>query len=366
MTSSGSTEKPSLSLSLRQGTTKDSSSLQLNRESSGVNRLEIITLQTSRPVALVCSGLDGPRQKLYLPDALQSGFLELVEDGTENVVKFEPGEPQTITPRTIPPKPSPQQYPDWVKIPIDSTNPIYKETLRPNKTYTLRLSPTNGEAYAYYTETPSSSRLPIARSPTPTISLTIHDFPAPAVLFVQLSCPKTCHLSSNPPFVLTLTFSTSSPETLTLDKSRTPLSTFIFDFHGLDELLECTDLATGTQVEWPVAFGCFDFDPRPEFPADSDFVEVGPGQAWVFTHTVLENSNSEIGGLEALEVGKTYCARPARGCLGPFSRWKVGRKRALLAGSEGEKRARWEMDYIETGSLEVEVVGEPVVFTVVE
>jgi hypothetical protein len=370
MPSSSNTGKPLLSLSLRQGQTEDCYAFQLNRESSGLNSLEIITLETLRPVALVCSGLDGSSQKLHLLDALQSSFLELVEEGTEDVIRFESAEPRPIIPRTIPPKPSPQQWPDRVRILLDSTNPIWKETLTPSKTYTLRFSPTSGEAYAYYTDIPStdlpSQRLPIARCPIPTISLRAHNFPAPPLLFANLSIPETCHLSGTPPFVITLTFSTNSRETLTFDKSRTPLSSFIFDFHGIEDLIDCIDTSTGKQVDWPAAFGCFDFDPRPKFPADSDFVQLGPGQTWVFTHTVCPSSNSEIGGLEELEVGKTYSARPAGMCLTGFSRWKVGRKEDLLAGDEKEKKERWKMDYIQTGALRIEVGDEPVLFRVVQ
>jgi hypothetical protein len=117
-------------------------------------------------------------------------------------------------------------------------------------------------------------------------------------------------------------FSTTSAQTLTLDKSRTALTSCEFEFNGVGQLLTCKDTATGEQVDWPVAFGCFDGDPRPEFPDDADIVELGQNSVWRFEYTLRregeldESGSSSMGGLEALEIGRSYVAQIGQGVRG--------------------------------------------------
>jgi hypothetical protein len=372
-------DKPVLSLSLLQGSSSRNDAFQLNWKSfSGYNSLKVTTYETEREVTLVCSGLDdGDDRKLDFLGALQSGLLEVFEAGKDEALLFPSTGPCQLGHMNVPPRRSPQSPQINADIQTDSRDQTWKEVLQPGKTYELRLSESKGEAWAYYTDAghseaiPQSSKLTVTRDTSATIHFTVYSSPAPPTRSAKLLMPDTCHASGTPPFTLSIEFSTDSTQTLTLDKSRTPLTSFEFGFNSVDQLLDCKDAETGEEVDWPAAFGCFDGDPRPEFPDDDDFVEVGPDRVWRFEYTIRrdgdvdEKGATSMGGLEELEVGRSYKAQIAEG-IGGFSRWMYGKKENLLKGDMEEKKKRWEIDDTETGYLEAVVRGEPVLFKVVD
>jgi hypothetical protein len=372
-------DAPILSLSLLQGSSSGNDIFQLNWKSfSGYNSVKVTTFETEREVTLVCNGLDvGDNRKLDLREALQSGLIAVFEVGKDNALALpstgscQPGH------MNVPPRRSRQSPQIGADIQTDSRDQTWKEMFQPGKTYELRLSESKGEAWAYYTDAehseviPQSSKLTGTRDTSPTVRFTIRDSPAPPTLSAKLLMPETCHASGTPPFTLAIEFSTDSAQTITLDKSRTPLTSFEFGFNAVEQLLDCKDAETGEEVDWPATFGCFDGDPRPDFPDDEDFVELGPHRAWRFEYTIRKNGDldesgsSSMGGLEELEMGRSYEAQIAQGIRG-FSRWMYGKKEDLLKGDVEEKKKRWKIDDTKTGYLEVFERGEPVLFKVVD
>ena len=310
-------------------------------------------------------------------ESLQSGLLELARVGQDDVVYFHP--PKSLRPlgrMNVPPKPSPQHYQVCAGLEIDSTGESWKTVLQPGQTYELRLSKNGGKAWAYYIDAmnfgspfdivPRAHRFPVSRDTSSTIRFTVHSDPAPPNLFAKLAMPKKCHLSGTPSFKLTIEFATDSEQPITIDKSQTPLSCFEPDFHGLYQLIECEDIETGAKVDWPNTFVCFDEDPRPAFPDDEDFVEIGPGQVWRFEYTIETEGPSSMGGLEKLMTGHTYEAQVATKYLTGFPRWMFGRREDLLKGDIEEKKRRWKIDHTKTGRLRLAVRDEPVEFVVVD
>jgi hypothetical protein len=329
-------DAPTSSLCLQQGSSSGHEAFQLDlTRFSGYNSLKVTTFETEREVTLVCSGLDvSDNRKLNLLEALQSGLLEGFEIGKDNPLTFSSSNrPRQSGHMNVPPERSPQSPQIVADIQTDSQDQMWIETFQPARSYELRLSETEGEAWAYYTDKkhshlssgsgiPQTSKLTVTRDTFPTAHFTVCSSPAPPTLSAKLLVPETCHASGIPPFTLVMEFSTTSAQTLTLDKSRTPLTSCEFEFNGVGQLLTCKDTATGEQVDWPVAFGCFDGDPRPEFPDDADFVELGQNSVWRFEYTLRregeldESGSSSMGGLEALEIGRSYVAQIGQGVRG--------------------------------------------------
>jgi hypothetical protein len=329
-------DAPTSSLCLQQGSSSGHEAFQLDlTRFSGYNSLKVTTFETEREVTLVCSGLDvSDNRKLNLLEALQSGLLEVFENGKDNPLTFSSSNrPRQSGHMNVPPERSPQSPQIVADIQTDSQDQMWIETFQPARSYELRLSETEGEAWAYYTDKkhshlssgsgiPQTSKLTVTRDTFPTAHFTVCSSPAPPTLSAKLIVPETCHASGIPPFTLVMEFSTTSAQTLTLDKSRTALTSCEFEFNGVGQLLTCKDTATGEQVDWPVAFGCFDGDPRPEFPDDADFVELGQNSVWRFEYTLRregeldESGSSSMGGLEALEIGRSYVAQIGQGVRG--------------------------------------------------
>jgi hypothetical protein len=375
-------DRPVLSLSIYQSEDRDKE-FQLNRQSfTGFTLIEVTTFETERTVTFVCSSLVVRKYRhINLLEALKSGLFELVEAGKEDVIKIPSTEPCPIGRMEVPPKPSPQHGQISAGMQTDSRDEVWKEILQAGKTYELRLSKSGGEAWAYYTDDehsetsleaiPEAQKLPVARDTSNTVRFTVYDYPAAPNLFAKLILSEECHVSGTPPFTLVIELSTDSDKTITIDKSHTPLTSFGLDLHSVEELIECKDTETGDEVDWPASFGCFDEDPRPKFPDDDDFVEVGPNQVWRFEHTINNADNGDgtvsgLGGLEELVAGRTYKAQVATKYITGFSRWMFGKKEDLLKGDLEEKQQRWIKDDTKTGYLEVDVRGEPVVFKAVD
>ncbi|KAF2654175.1 hypothetical protein K491DRAFT_601341, partial [Lophiostoma macrostomum CBS 122681] len=313
------------------------------------------------------------RCKLDILTALSSGIIELVESGTNRVLSFGVHLSERHLDLTIPPKPTRWPYHGRVALETDTTSEVWKATLRPNHTYDLRLPQGKGEAWCYYNDThpgrpsevPLSERMPVAREIGTTVSFTVYDDPAPPQLLATLRLePQVCHISGYPPFQIIIEFTTDSKQIVTFDKSRTPLSSFWLDSHGVEELIDCVD-ESGEEVEWPAQFGCFDSDPRPEFPDDSDFVEISSDRTWRFVYILKKESQSNVGGLEDLRAGKMSRATIAGDLVRKFPKWLYGQKEDLLKGTLEEKKRRWGFDTQKRGSMEVKVGGEPMEFQVV-
>lgn len=98
--------------------------------------------------------------------------------------------------------------------------------------------------------------------------------------------PHTSHLAGPNPFTFAIEYTTDSPSTLVLDKSRSPLSVFSEDLKSLDPLIDYCDKSTGEKVPWPAIFGCWDSDTHPAFPGNDDFVEISPDRPWRFECTL--------------------------------------------------------------------------------
>jgi hypothetical protein len=75
-----------------------------------------------------------------------------------------------------------------------------------------------------------------------------------------------------------------------------------------------------------------------------------------FTYTIRgsddvdEGGNSSEGRLEGLKSGRSYKAQVAND-IGGFGRWMFGRREDLLKGKLEEKKRRWKIDDVKTGSL---------------
>ena len=363
---------PSNVVSLRfdAGVPETNNEFQLNRESrSYMGFIVITTFETERSVTLLCNTLT--KGGLDLLEALRSGLLEIVESGNDNVIMPPTATPAQLGRRDIPPRPSPQHRQKSVGVNANTTHAAWKEILQPGHTYGLRLSKNSGEMVAYYTDEFSdhpenAQKLPIGREGG-ICYFTVHDDPAPPRLFARLSMPHKAHLTGPIPFTFAIEYTTDSLSPLVFDKSRSPLSVFSEDLKSLDLLIDCRDKSTGEKVSWSAVFGCWDYDPHPAFPDNDDFVEISVDKPWRFECTLenLDNEDEYVRSMEGLEAGKTYTVRIAARALGPFSRWKYGRKGDLLEGTLGERMRRWDVDTVKLGSLEVEAVGEDAEFETV-
>lgn len=364
-----------LSLRLQQGNRYGHDIFQLNQSSfSSLNLMIITTLERERSVMLVCNGLDGKRKKLDILNAMRAGLVEILESGKEEPIVFNQRSLNSLGNMEIPPKPSPQHYQVRAGLETDTTSDEWRAVMQSGSTYELRLSNNEGEVWCYYSdehngppeEVPSSKRLPVGREDG-AIHFTVHDDPAPPEFLATLRVePEKCHLSGNPPFKFIIEFTTNSDQPITVDKSRTPLSDFPFDFNSVSQLIYCEDAKTGEEVEWPSQFGCFDQDPRPDFPEDSDFVEILAEKPWRFEYTLEKEGSSDVGGLEYLKLGRTYKAQVATKHLGGFSRYLFGRKEDLLKGSIEEKKQRWNDHNPDQVSIHITQQNEHVVFQVVK
>jgi hypothetical protein len=354
---------------------------QLNRNENGYPGSIVVTkFETERTVTLVCNNLSDSgrvkrpdRKQLDLVGSLKSGLIELVHCGKEDTrITL----PCTATPQLcqllVPPRASPEHRQLHVGVTTDTTSAEWKDILKPGHTYELRVTATNDKLWAYYTddygspgEVPPAKRLPV-KCEESTFYFTVHDDPAPPKLFAKLEMPETCHLSGPIPFTFVIEYSTDSEQTITIDKSRSPLSVFDQDLKELSQLIDCQNAATKEKVQWVGFYVCYDSDPHPPFPDDEDFVEILPAKPWRFECT-LENLEYEwdtVRSMFGLEPGQTYETR----FHGPrnFSRWQHGRRADLLSGTHEEKAQRWKTDSDKLGSLRVGNVGETVEFTVVE
>ncbi|KAH8722444.1 hypothetical protein GQ44DRAFT_729551 [Phaeosphaeriaceae sp. PMI808] len=343
MTSKRADNAPKISLSPHQGS-EESGGFQLNRQCySTDNFIEITTFETERAVTLVCRGLNYGSKIVHLDimEALQSGFLELVETGTNRVIDFGsdgPHEPGRIN---IKPIPLPKARQARTHLETRSTDKAWKTVLQPGKSYEMRLSEYGGDIWAYYTENehPESAaqKLTVGRDTSGTIKFDVYDYPPPPKLFAKLIMLNECYASNTLLFRLTIEFSTDSRQPITFDTSYSPLSSSHIGFHSLEELIECRDIETGEDVDWPTTRGCFDSDPHSKFPNDDDFIEVRPDRVWRYEYIDLNNSeNSNIGGVDSLETGRTYESQVAT-CHHTCYRWMFGRKDGLLKGSHKEK-----------------------------
>lgn len=361
-----------LSLRLETGSLESDDTFQLNRKRfSNLGLIIVTTLETERTITLVCDGLDGGRKRLDLLECLKSGLIELVESSKKSVVSFT--SPIVRGPGTmeIPPKPSPQHYQVRAGLRTDTTFELWKEMLHPEHTYELRISEDKGKVWAYDNvydgppeDIPSSQRLSVGREKD-TIHFKVGSDPAPPNLFAKLEVPQECNLSGRPPFTFVIEYSTDSQQPITINKSRSPLSTFWLDLKSVSQLIHCTNSKTGEKVDWPATFGCFDSDPHPKFPEDSDFVEVLLDKPWRFEHTLARNESAGVGSLENLQAGVTYEAQVAEDALDHFHSWQFGRKADLLAGTDEEKKQRWKIDMKKQGVLEAVLNNGPVTFKTV-
>jgi hypothetical protein len=331
----------------------------------------------------VCSGIHVGRQgqRLDLLHALQCGLIELVDSASGDALTFPPPSAQSpgyieISPyrpaHILPPgrpQPPPQVRVGFVK---DWTNAIWKTLLQPGKSYAFRLSRRKGETWAYDGVAtsdaiiPPSRKLSVARDEETSIPLAVYADPPPPRLFAKLSMPEICHLSGTPPFTVFIEISTDSKCPLTLNKSRTALSSFGIDFNTLDDLFSCRNRDTNEPVDWPVRFGCWEADIHPDFPDDDDFVQISDSEPWRFEYVLKEDeAPGGPGGLEMLEVGQTYEAWISEDFY-PNTGWRFGTREEILAGSKEEKKKRWNgFDSWRQGHMGVEVLGEAVVFQAV-
>jgi hypothetical protein len=365
--------KPSIIARLHQGSKHDNDMMQLYRESfSRANIMEITTFENERPSALVCSGLDGRSRRLDILAALQSRLLELIDIGSDQAIPIFSIGSQVLGKENTPLELSPRLNQNRAWLETESTSETWRGVLKPGKRYALRFSKNDGELWGYYSDehtgspqqVPTSKRLPVVRQ-SDVVQFTVYDDPAPPKLFATLDVePKYCHLSGNLAFKISITYVSRNDQTITINKARSPLSTFEFDFNCVGQLVDCEDVVTGEKVDWPAQFGCFDFDPHPDFPEDADFIELAPNELWRFQHTLLEADDGNVGGLEELQAGKTYRMKIAPNIMW-FSAWLYGRKEELLGGSLEEKRKRWKVD-VRQGKIEVEQMNEPTIFQVVK
>lgn len=109
--------------------------------------------------------------------------------------------------------------------------------------------------------------VPIAQKPTASHEnevpyLSAHDDSTPPKVFAQLEMPHECHLTGSIPLIFVIEYSTSSPEPIIIDKSRSPLFEFVLDLNSIEQLIDCRNVETGEEVNWTAFFGCFDSDPH--------------------------------------------------------------------------------------------------------
>lgn len=369
---------PSNSLCLRyqEGELEHHKTFQVNRKRCrDLGRMVITTLETERSMTLFCTSLT--TTGLNLLPVLRSGFFELVESGKDNagVIKLPPVTPPGIGQRDIPPKPSLQYRQASVGVFTDATHAAWKEVLQPGHTYGLRLSESNGEAFACYMDEIDdrpenllpAQKLPVGREDG-TYYFTVQDDPAPPRIFARLEMPSKAHLHSPIPFILVIEYTTDSLEPLVFDKSRSSLSVTRLcsgDLNCVDELIDCRDNESGEEVEWNAVFACWDGDPHPKFPDDDDFVEISADRPWRFECTLenLDDEKESIRSMKGLETGRTYKARVDG--PGGFSRWQYGKKEELLTGSQEDKVKRWEVNMEKLGYFDVERSEEDVYFETV-
>jgi hypothetical protein len=371
------TASHALSLHFENGYLNTDDKFQLNRRRfNNLGQIVVTTFETERSVTLVCNNLhvNGKSKTLYLLDALKSGLVELVESGENDVLALPSTATQQLGQLNVLPKHSSKHAQVHIGVYTDTATSEWKDLLQSGYTYGLRLSQNDDEVWAYYTEdfgspndVPLAQKLAVGREIS-TIYFTVHNDPAPPNLFAKLETPKECHLTGNThaPFTFVIEYSSDSEDPLTIDKSRSPLSSFEGDLKIVEQLIDCRNADTGEKVRWSGFFGCGESDPHPSFPSNDDFVEILPDKPWRFECTLenLDYEDDTVRSMFGLDSGQMYNAQIA-GSVFSFSRWQHGRKEELLGGSVEDKELRWKVDDDKLGILRVEQVGEPVMFTVV-
>ncbi|KKY25676.1 hypothetical protein UCDDS831_g02019 [Diplodia seriata] len=369
-----------LSLTLLQGNTWGHDMMQLNRRTmQGLNLFKVTTLDAERTLTFACTALDATTRRVDLAAALRAGLFQLVDQDTQEPVAF-PTESAPVGCIAIPPKENPGGHQLRVGLDIDTTANIWKDLLQPSKTYTVRFSPSGGEAwYCYDNDSSEKNPLPVGRA-ADVLSFTVYDDPAPPTLSAVFSVePAVCHRSGKPPFKFVVNFFLPASSSANGDgddgnnDSKTPLTIKIagtwFDVRQLnciDQLVHCVDAETGEEPEFDARFHC-GLDPSPPgFPADDMFVELWPGgPPWRFEYALRDSSApGPPGGLDDLVVGRRYSAKLSDQAVG-FA-WKWGRKEELLKGTEQEKAKRWESEPRGNGIARIRQVNGPVTFDVVD
>jgi hypothetical protein len=84
----------------------------------------------------------------------------------------------------------------------------------------------------------------VRRDTTSAVRFEAYAFPAPLKLFAKLPMPKECYLAGTPPFTLVIEYSTGREQIVTFDRSRTGVSSFWNDMHGVYQLISCEDAET--------------------------------------------------------------------------------------------------------------------------
>jgi hypothetical protein len=189
-------------------------------------------------------------------------------------------------------------------------------------------------------------------------------FEGPALWVVLSVSPETCNLSGDPPFKFRFDITSSSDQPITVSMQCQPLGACLPTSWGLnhfDQLVQCFDVKTGEEVDFPAQFGCWDENPWPKFPPDDQFVEILPQQTLHFEYTLDRISNSTLGGLESFKSGRQYKAFMAQQGVGM---WMFGTKEELLKGDAQEKEHRWKQSSQEGVYMRIEQVNDPVVFNV--
>jgi hypothetical protein len=119
---------------------------------SGLGYLKAVTYDKSRPMMLICDGLNGRCNKLDIQTGLFSGLIELVDPENNEILSFEKGRSGCYSGLDVPPQPSSRYHQVSADLKSDTTNDGWKVNLRPHHRYELRLSRRKGKAWCYYTD----------------------------------------------------------------------------------------------------------------------------------------------------------------------------------------------------------------------
>ncbi|KAB2571201.1 hypothetical protein DBV05_g10138 [Lasiodiplodia theobromae] len=380
MSSNNESLHPVLSLGFQQPHGNLGGTLQLNLpDLDGYIKLHITSLENKQklPVTLLSPGLN-KEGKLDIAASLCAGLMELIEQDTQKVVIFPRGAEEPVV-GNLPVNPSctsphGRHYQTNTPITYNSTAPIWKDTVQPGKTYILRFTPpaTNyndtDKIWCRFQDAPANQKLPVRleRSTSSLRFTVLADPPPPRFSAIFRVIPTSvCHLSPSGgyhpsvPFKFVAEITSDADEPVTVCTQRNPFGRTLPIGNGLsclDEVLYCVDVATGEEVEFPASFQCFDSDPWGAFPADTDFVEVRPGEAWRWEYQI--DDQHEFEGGHRYEVQLSNWAKKG------FGMWMFGRREDLLRGTLEEKMERWKYASAH-GRISVLQVNDPVTFDVV-
>ncbi|KAK0637945.1 hypothetical protein DIS24_g10309 [Lasiodiplodia hormozganensis] len=342
-----------------------------------------IVLEATRPVVLFCRGLS-EEGHLDVADALSSGLLELVDHAAQTVVTFPHVEQPTVGQRDIVPNP----YRDeTLKLDLDSSAQIWKDTLEAGKTYVLRLGPAafdENVLWCRYRDADNAADEAVQNPPlrlqrNKTVSFTVYHDPDPPTFTGVFSVePAVCHVPPSDPnnhihnmdplpnafkFVVDITSNAPAPITVCIQQSVFGSTLPFGGLSSLDEFADCVDAESGEKAHFPFGCMCFDSNPWPEWPDDEDLVEIPPaGSAAVrFVQEFGEYDQTH-----SFKPGRRYRAQMSRGAKGGFYQWMFGTKEQILRGTVEERKARWDEAH-PRGRREIEVqqVNEPVEFDAV-